>query len=189
MAAQNMGIGPVGSSSTTFKRKFRWTFQIQGFCQNTKNVVPDSYVKVAARPNLSIEEVEINHLNARIWIPGKAFWNTITVTYLDVATTDNMPLYNWIATVYNFTDPVGLSMAEKRDWDATGLLSMWDGCGNLIETWQLAHMFPTEVNWGDLDYATGDPAEIELTLRYSDVTYQSFCPAFTPTPCCTPCAA
>lgn len=182
-----MGIGKVGRADMTFKRKFRFTFEIQGFCDNEKNVVPESFVTVASRPNLSIEETEINHLNAKTWIPGKASWETITVTYLDVAHEEMRTLWNWLATVYDFTDPVMLGQAEKRDWDATGVLNMYDGCGTLVEGWELQHMWPSAINFGDLDYSVSDIATIELTLRFSDVKYRSYCPDFIPEACCSPC--
>ncbi len=183
----NMGIGVVGLPDVKFKRKFRWTFEILGFCANEKNVVPEHFVTVASRPNLSIEETEINFLNAKTWIPGKASWETISVTYLDVAHSEQRALWNWMATVYDFTDPVGLKQGERIDWNATGVLSMWDGCGSLLETWELQRVFPTEINFGDLDYTSSDIATIELTLRYSDVKYRSYCPDFQPESCCTGC--
>lgn len=182
-----MGIGVIGQPDMVFKRKFRWTFEIFGFCDNEKNVVPENFVNIASRPNLSVEETEINHLNAKTWIPGKASWETITVTYLDVAHDEMRSLWNWLATVYDFTDPINLSQGNKRDWDATGVLTMYDGCGVILEAWQLQHMFPTSINFGDLDYSSSDIATIELTLRYSDVTYRSYCPAFTPEACCGGC--
>jgi T4-like virus tail tube protein gp19 len=189
MASTNraMGIGVIGGNDVTFKRKFRFTFQIVGFCNNVKNIVPEYFVKVASRPNLDIEETEINFLNAKTWIPGKASWQTMTVTYIDAADVNMQSLWNWLATVYNFTDPIGLSQGNKIDWNATGILSMYDGCGTLLEQWQLQHMWPQAIDFGDLAYAESDMAEIELTLRFSDVIYKSFCPAFTPAACCTGC--
>lgn len=187
MANKPMGIGVIGQSDITFKRKFRWTFEILGFCNNQQNLVPEHFVNIASRPNLSVEETEINHLNAKVWIPGKAAWETITVTYLDVANAEMQSLWNWLATVYDFTDPINLHMGERRDWGGIGVLNMYDGCGVLIEQWQMQKMFPTSINFGDLDYSSSDIATIELTLRYSDVIYRSFCPAYTPKGCCTGC--
>lgn len=185
-----MGIGVIGRPDISFKRSFRFTFEIQGFCGNQGNVVPEHFVKLASRPSIDIEEVEINHLNAKFWIPGKGTWNEITVTYYDVGNVEEMrSLWNWLATVYNFADPVKLTQAEKRDWGATGVLNMYDGCGILIEQWQLQSMWPKSINWGDLDYESSDLSTIELTLRYSDVRYKSFCPEFVPVSCCTPCGS
>ena len=182
-----MGIGVIGRPDITFERKFRFTFEIQGFCNNQQNRVPEYFVKVASRPNVSLEETEINFLNAKTWIPGKATWETITVTYVDAAHVEMKSLWNWLATVYNFTDPVNLTQGDKRDWDATGILNMYDGCGYLIEQWQLQHMWPQAINFGELDYSNSEEATIELTLRFSDVKYRSYCPDYTPEACCTGC--
>ena len=182
-----MGIGVIGQPDIVFKRKFRWTFEIQGFCNNQSNLVPEYFVKLASRPNLEIEETEINHLNAKMWIPGKASWQTISLTYIDVAHEQMQSLYNWLATMYDFTDPIGLKQGNRKDWDATGVLTMYDGCGVALEQWQLKHLWPTEINFGELDYSSSEECTIELTLRYWDVIYSSFCPAFTPKACCSGC--
>jgi hypothetical protein len=182
-----MGIGVIGQPDMVFKRKFRWTFEIRGFCDNEANAVPEHFVKMAARPNVAIEETELNHLNAKMWIPGKASWETITVTYIDVAHEEMRSLYNWLASVYDYTDPINLRMGNKRDWRATGILNLYDGCGEVLEIWNLQNMWPTAMNFGDLDYSSSEEATIELTLRYSQVSYRSLCPDFIPEGCCTPC--
>lgn len=186
MAKQNMGIGELGFSNLIFKRKFRYTFQLQDICGGLS--VPEYYVKTAARPNLEVEETEINFLNAKTWIPGKASWQTMNVTYLDVATSDAAPLYSWLASIYNFTNPVTLEQGSMRkDYTATGILKIFDGCGQLLETWTMKNMFPTSIDFGDMDYSSSEICEIVLTMRYSDVTYVSSCPQFAINPCCTPC--
>lgn len=182
-----MGIGVVGRPDIAFKRVFRYTFKIQGFCRNEANKVPEYFVMTSARPSLTIEETQIDHLNARTWIPGKASWEPITVTYMDTAHEEMRSLYNWMATIYNFSDPVNLNQGEKRDWNATGVLNMYDGCGTLLEGWELQNLWPTGINFGTLDYGDSSIATIELSLRYSDVRYRSYCPDFIPESCCSPC--
>jgi hypothetical protein len=183
-----MGIGNLGFKNQIFKRKFRFTFELQDICGGQS--VPKWYVKLAARPNLAIEETEINFLNARTFIPGKATWETINVTYIDVSSFDMSPLFSWLASVYNFTDPVNLGMGSQRqDYTATAILKLWDGCGQLIETWTLQDVWPTAVDFGELDYASSEETTIQLTLRYSNVLYSSSCTPFKITPCCTPCGS
>lgn len=184
-----MGMGKLGFSNVAFKRKFRWTLEIQDICGGL--VVPKDYVKLASRPNISIEETEINFLHGKTWIPGKGAWETITVTYYDVAgTEDNLPLFTWLATVYEFTDPVRLRMGSSRfDYSGTGVLMLYDGCGEPVEEWILRDMWPTAMNFGELDYSSSEEVTIELTLRYSQVSYRSLCPNFIPQSCCTPCNA
>jgi hypothetical protein len=182
-----MGIGRLGFQNLVFKRKFRYTFELEDICLGGS--VPRHYVKLAARPNLSIEETEINFLNAKTWIPGKAAWETITVTYIDVADSFNNQLYTWLASVYDFTDPIELKMgSQKNDYAAKAIIKLWDGCGAELESWELKDVWPTNVNFGDLDYANSEEVTIELTLRYSDVQYTNVCPGFGIDPCCTDCA-
>lgn len=83
----NMGIGLLGAADTLLKRKFRFLFGIQyctGTASNQKSVGA-SFVKTASRPDITIEDTELNFLNEVTWIPGKAKWETITVTYYDAA--------------------------------------------------------------------------------------------------------
>lgn len=183
--AQNMGLGQLGGADIVFKRKYRWTFVLESPCGG---VVPEHTVKLASRPNLTIEETEINFLHGKTWIPGKGSWETITVTYYDLANDgDSMtPLWSWLATVYDFTDPVGLKQASKRGGAAGGAagnggyagigrLTLFDGCGTPVERWVLSNVWPQQINFGDLDFASSDEMTVELTLRYSEVQYTPLC--------------
>jgi hypothetical protein len=166
-----MGIGKVGLPGVIFKRKFRWTLQIQ----TPQGLIPPFYVKVASRPKLSIDATEVNYLNATSWIPGKAKWEPISVTYLDVASSDMSALFNWIATIYNFQDSTNLTMSEKAGWSGTANLIMYDGCGSPLESWLLRSCWPESVDFGEVSYEDSEIATIELQLRYSEVTYQGLC--------------
>jgi hypothetical protein len=178
----NMGLGELGGPKIIHKRKFRWSFEVtKGPCGLT---VPRNFVKLAARPNLSVEETEINYLNGKTWIPGKASWETITVTYYDVAGDANIGLWNWIAAVYNFTDPVKLEQGSARqDYAATTELVLYDGCGEELEIWTLDDTWPQAINFGELDYSNSEEITVELTLRYSQVKYENKC-GQNPSPCC-----
>ena len=184
----DMGLGRIGERSVIFKRKFRWTFEVYDICGLGGENIEASFVKLASRPNISFEETELNFLNGKTWIPGKGTWETITVTYVDAAVDDLRPLYRWLAAVYEFNDPITLRQGSRENWAATGVLTMYDGCGVEIEVWTMGNMWPQAINFGDLDYASSDEVTIELTLRYSDVQYFNFCPGFDINPmCCTGC--
>ncbi len=184
-----MGLGAIGDGKVIFKRKFRWTFEIEFCCNNVVDgvlqppkVVAKEFVKIGARPQIDIEEIEINYLNGKMWIPGKGTWQTMTVTYYDVAGATNNGLNTnsvlaWIATIYDFTDCRCLPMnSVPEQYEGVARLVLWDGCGNPLEAWLLRHVWPQSVNWGDLDMSSSEECTVELTLRYSDVSYRSFCP-------------
>lgn len=195
-----MGLGELGNGKLIFKRKFRWTFEIEYCCESgTPKQVAREFVKIGARPQIDIEEVEINYLNGKMWIPGKATWQEMTVTYYDVAgnatnaagVVNTTSILSWIATIYNFTDPVCLQMnSVPEQYEGIARLVLWDGCGQPLEGWILRHVWPKAVNWGDLSMEDSGECTVELTLRYSEVSYQSFCPDQALDPCvCVPCPA
>lgn len=183
-----MGMGKLGFNNAIFKRKFRWTFEVFDICGN--KTVPADYVKVASRPNLDIEETEINHLNAKRFLPGKGTWQEMSVTYYDVASVDNAALYSWLASVYDFTDPIGLHQGSRTsDYAGNALLQLYDGCGVALEAWVLFDIWPKAINFGELDYSSSEEVTIETTLRYQSAKYYPLCPKFPITSCCTPCGA
>lgn len=180
MAIQ-MGLGKLGTSSSVFKRKFRWTMEFVNVCYADLDI-PASYVKSANRPSLTIDEVEINFLNGKMYIPGKGTPETTSVTYYDIASSDAAqsiaPLFTWLSTVYNFTNMVTLeqSSVKGRRGGYTaefGYLTMYDGCGHPIDRFVYKDIWPQNIVFGDLDYSSSDECTIELTLRYSNFEYET----------------
>ena len=193
--AINMGMGALAGPNIGFKRKFRWTLQIDW---NGSTISP-YLVKIASRPNVSIEETEINFLNGKMWIPGKASWETITVTFYDLfgPGSDITTLYSWLASVYNFLDPVGLQQMSRKGpqggtgkgYSGAGILTLYDGCGTELEIWDLDNMWPQAINFGELDFSTSEEVTIEATLRYSEVTYTNLCGSKDPYSICSGCTS
>lgn len=185
MAIQ-MGMGRLGGDQVTHKRKFRWTFEVRR--GRGRGNVPASFVKMASRPNISIEETEINFLNGKTYIPGKGTWETITVTYYDIGGDDNIPLWNWLADVYDFVNPLdNYQNTSRQCYSGIGVCSLYDGCGHPMERWTLGDCWPQAVNFGELDYASSEEATIEVTVRYSNVSYVNLCGTQQPIHVCCPC--
>ena len=193
----NMGMGRLGSNQIIHKRKFRWTFEVLrngvGDDGRVSRGVPASFVKVAARPNLNIEETEVNFLNAKRFLPGKGTWETVTVTYYDVAGDDvasNIGLWDWLASVYDYTgagetfNPNVRQSSKRECYSGTGVLLLYDGCGNALEKWSMIDCWPQSINFGDLDYSSSEEVTIEVTLRYSGVSYESYCDQNPRATCC-----
>ena len=178
----DMGLGELGKPEVMFKRKFRWKFIVDSPAGEIKM----DYVKVAARPSLSIEETEINFLNAKMFIPGKATWETITVTYYDIGG-KNVNLWSWLASVYDFTKDGDKMSSTPKGYAGQGTLTLLDGFGGDVEEWQLDNMWPSAANFGDLDYSSSEECTVELTLRYSKVRYTNMCGG-SPSANCTGCS-
>jgi hypothetical protein len=178
---QNMGLGLLGTSNSVFKRKFRWTMEFQGVCGIDTLKISPAFVKAANRPSLTIEETEINYLNGKMWIPGKGTPDTTQVTYYDIASVDGgevvAGLFTWLATVYNFKDNEALTQSSKQGVAGgytaqKGILTMLDGCGNEIDKFTYIDCWPTQINFGELDYSSNDECTIDVTLRYRNFEYK-----------------
>ncbi|MCK9458578.1 MAG: hypothetical protein M0R80_02980 [Proteobacteria bacterium] len=168
-----MGLGPIGLDTRVFKRKFRWTFKLKTECGD----IDYHFVKTAARPNLDIEETEVNFLNAKTWIPGKGTWQPLEVTYYDCNSTEIGTLFRWLTATYDFTKPVELQQNSKlQKYKGVATLVLYDGCGNDMETWTLDAVWPKAIDFGDLAMDSNDICEVKLTLRYTNVKYESRCP-------------
>jgi len=194
---QMMGLGQLASETEyVFKRKYRWTLSLTSPCgAGGAGAIPEHFVKLAARPNFTLEETEINFLHGKMYLPGKGTWETITVTYYDIgnAGAGMGNLYSWLATVYNFQNPASLSQASKigsrfnsGGYAGTADLKLYDGCGTIMEQWTLKQVWPQAVNFGELDYSSSEEVTIELTLRYAEVELKMHCgPGFKA--CCGGC--
>jgi hypothetical protein len=132
-----------------------------------------------------------------MWIPGKGTWDSLTVTYYDIGGDGAAPmstLWDWLASVYNFTDPTSLTQTsirgedgEQAGWAALGTLTMYDGCGTEMEIWTLKNLWPQSINFGDLDYGSSEEATLELTLRFSEAKFTPACGMAPPTAYCIGC--
>lgn len=58
--------------------KPHWTFRVYNY--NDQLVFDETTVKVSNRPTLDIEEIDVHHLNAKAKVPGKAEWETLTLS-------------------------------------------------------------------------------------------------------------
>lgn len=167
----SMGIGALGASNTSLKRRNRYLFSLD----TCAGYVSPAFVKMAARPDITVEEIELNFLNEQMYIPGKGKYETITVQYHDVAGDQNSELLSWLATVYDFTNECRFQATKPGTWGAKAYIAMLSGSGKVQETWTLRNVFPTSVKFGELDSSSNEIATVEMTLRYSQVSYKNNC--------------
>lgn len=173
----SMGIGNVGSPNLIIKQKHRWTFEVA----TPFGIVPRHYVQVVSFPQLEIQEMEVSFLNVTTWFPSKAKWQPMTVQFLNTNDWLMKPLYDWIVSIYNFqAGPYRYSQTEKGSfadglgWDSIALLATYDGCGNVLESFELGSIWPTSINFGgEGNYAEAGPSMIEVSFRYTDVNHIS----------------
>ena len=152
--------------NVVYKRKFRWTIE----ANLPGGKIEQTFVKVNHRPQLNIEETEVKTEHGTTWIPGKAEWEALTVTMWDMSEADQKNF--WPATMPSMIpDPVEYPPQEKL---GTFKLVLYDGCGVVMEEWELNDAFISAVRFEDT-LCPSDLPGIEFTIRYKNAKYTSNC--------------
>ena len=126
--------------------------------------IPAYLIKTANRPSISFEEVELNHLNVKRFVKGKATWQSITMTMYDpVVPSAAQSVMEWVRLSHeSVTGRDGYSDFYKKDVS----IEVLGPVGDIVESWKLKGTWIQAANFNDLDFASSDPVEIEVTLRY-----------------------
>jgi len=138
------------------KLKHRYIMEIDG--------IPAYLIKATNRPTIEMEEVELNHMNVKRYIKGKASWSTITVTLYDpIVPSAAQSVMEWVRLHHeSVTGRDGYSDFYKKDIT----FNVLGPVGDKVEEWTLKGAFITSAAFGDMAFDSNDPMEIELTLRY-----------------------
>jgi hypothetical protein len=163
----NMGLHPLllkGSGGRTF----RWMFSIQPYIGDQISMLPPFK---SARPNISFKEYQAEHLHETIYFPGKVEWQTVELSLYDIKCKEN-PIYEWMKLVYN-PDPdeefYGPSLSQQPDgtqFKTTAQVSLYNGCGDTIESWIYMNAYPVKIDWGELDMNNAEVVTAQLSLRF-----------------------
>lgn len=142
------------------KRKFRWIISIDGIDAFT--------AKSATRPSLTFEETVVDYVNQKRYLAGKGTWGSINLVLYDpIVPSASQKVMEWVRLCWeNLTGRMGYSQFYKK----TINLKMLDPAGVVVEEWELIGTWVQDTNFGDLDYASSDLAEIALVLRYDQAS-------------------
>ena len=151
-------LEPQDIMFTPFEKKLknRFIMQIDG--------VPAYLIKTANRPQVTFDEVELNHMNVKRYVKGKAAWQTLQITLYDpIIPSAAQACMEWIRLGHeSVTGRDGYSDFYKKDVT----FNVLGPVGDVVEEWVLKGTWIQDATFGDFDFATSDPAEITLTLRY-----------------------
>ena len=126
--------------------------------------IPAYLIKTAGRPNISIGEVALDHINVKRYVKGKAEWQPITVTLYDpIVPSGAQAVMEWVRLHHeSVTGRDGYSDFYKKDIT----FNVLGPVGDKVEEWTLKGAFITEANFNELDFASNEPVDIALTLQY-----------------------
>jgi len=138
------------------KLKNRFIMQIDGI---------NAYlIKAMNRPSLENDEVILEHMNTTRYVKGKSRWQPLDITLYDpIVPSAAQQVHEWILLHHeSVTGRDGYSDFYKKNIT----FNLLDPVGAVVEEWELKGAYIQSANFGDLDFASSDPVEISLTLRY-----------------------
>jgi hypothetical protein len=154
------------------KLKYRFRVSFENFGLGTNVTELTKQVVDFTRPSMSMEPVEIPIYNSTIYYAGKPKWETITVNVRDDSLGNVAKLVGeQIQKQFDFLQQA--SAISGIDYKFITRCEITDG-GNgtavpeILETWELYGCFLSQVNYGELNYSSSDPATIQMTIRFDN---------------------
>lgn len=125
--------------------------------------IPSYMVRRMARPTITMEAKELPHINVSRYVKGKSRWGPVQCTLFDpIAPSGAQAVMEWVRLHHeSVTGRNGYADFYKKDV----VFNMLGPVGDKTQEWIGKGCIITEANFGDLDWGTDDPAEIQLTLQ------------------------
>ena len=138
------------------KLKNRFIMEIDG--------IPAYLIRAGNRPTINFETVELHHMNVVRYVKGKGQWQSLEITLYDpIVPSGAQSVMEWVRLHHeSVTGRDGYSDFYKKDIT----FNLLGPVGDIVEEWKLVGSYIQSANFGDMDYATSEPAEITLTLQY-----------------------
>ena len=126
--------------------------------------IPAFLVKTTGRPNITLNEVELNHINVKRYVKGRAEWQQLTVTLYDpIVPSGAQAVMEWVRLHHeSVTGRDGYSDFYKKDIT----FNVLGPVGDKVEEWTLKGAFIQAATFSDMDYGATNVSDISLTLRY-----------------------
>ncbi len=125
--------------------------------------IPSYLIKKIDRPSVSFNEVVLDHINVKRKLKGKADWQDITADLYDPVTPSGaQAVMEWVRLSHeSVTGRDGYSDFYKKDirFNALGPV------GDVVEEWICKGAYVQAANFGDFDWTSDTPANINLTIR------------------------
>ena len=168
----NQSASSQGLLMPKLKFRFRVTFLNFGVTQPTTELTKQ--VVSFKRPAVEFEEITIPIYNSKVYLAGKPTWTACTCQLRDDAGGEvTKRVGEQMQKQFDFFEQA--SASSGIDYKFTTVLEILDGGNgannpNILETWTIDGCYLSGADYGDMNYATNEPATIDLTIRYDNAT-------------------
>jgi hypothetical protein len=180
---QNFGVpvdGSMGMGILQPKLSYRFRVTLQTFGNASTTTIFTRQVMNVTRPKVSHEEVVLDSYNSRAYIAGKHTWEPVSIVLRDDAANNLSRLVNLQVQrqldhrtqLLGATPDVGQAGANYK---FTTRIETLDGqTTNKTEEFMLEGCFLQNVDYGQQDYASSEPVQLTLTVRFDNCIQTDF---------------
>jgi len=163
-------IGGVNQGILHPKQKYRFRVMWYGFGDNTGLSQMTANVMTCTRPKITYDEVKLDSYNSVAWIQGKHTFEAIEIKLRDDLT--NSVVSSVGAQVQKQMNHFEQTSAVAGiNYKFAMEIHSLDGTINEeLESWFLEGVWIQAAQYSEADYASGDPQEVTLTLRFDNAT-------------------
>lgn len=154
------------------KLKYRFRAIFENFGVSTPRTELTKQIMDFTRPSVNFDPIDIDIYNSRVRLAGKHTWEDINVNLRDDASGAVSKLVGeQLQRQLDFMEQS--SASSGSDYKFTTRLEILDGGNganepNVLETWEIYGCYLSNVNYGDMNYSSSEPATVSLTLRYDN---------------------
>jgi len=167
---------PGGAEGVLVQPKLSYRFRVTltSFGTNAETQQLTSQVVSVSRPSLTHDDVVVDVYNSRIFLAGKHTWDPITLTVRDDVTGGvAKAIASQIQKQVDHADQSSAKAGSGYKFDM--LIENLDG-GNsdveVLDTWSLGGCYIQNVNYGENNYATSDPLQITIAIKYDNANHE-----------------
>ena len=126
--------------------------------------IPAYLIKAVARPQITFEEIALDHINVKRYVKGKGDWQLLNITLFDaIVPSGAQAVMEWVRLhKESVTGRDGYSDFYKKDVTINVLGPVDDK----VEEWTLKGAWIKDANFGEMSWETNEPTDITLSLRY-----------------------
>ena len=154
------------------KLKFRFRAMFENFGVSSDRSELTKQVIDIKRPSNNFNPITLDVYNSKVYLAGKPEWQETTVNLRDDAGGNVSRLVGeQLQKQFDFAEQS--SAASGIDYKFLLRYEVLDGGNgantpNVLESWELYGCFISSVDYGDMNYATNEAAQIALTIRFDN---------------------
>lgn len=155
------------------KLSYRFRVTLVSFGTNAETQQLTSQVVSVSRPSLTHDDVVVDVYNSRIFLAGKHTWDPITLTVRDDVTGGvAKAIASQIQRQVDHADQASTKAGSGYKFEMK--IENLDGGNSEVEVldlWHLGGCYIQNVNYGENNYATSDPLQITIAIKYDNANH------------------